>query len=213
MYPRGLPYHPFRMGLTMSMHGFQIGDKVYDHRSATPMELIVIGFVGDDIIDTQIGDTFHGLRVHTPYHYNHLRHVPSEGIPLIFVSPATEDVDVKTLAASILTNKAKRLHKDNTEKGWWDDKDNPLIVPTKLMLTVSEIAEAMEGDRKNLQDDHLPQYTMLECEIADAMIRLLDLAGFLQSDIGQVIEDKLAYNRKRADHTRENRAKEGGKKY
>ena len=39
------------------------------------------------------------------------------------------------------------------------------------MLTISEIAEAMEGERKNLMDDHLPHRKMAEVEIADAYIR------------------------------------------
>lgn len=87
------------------------------------------------------------------------------------------------------------------------------IVAQKLCLIHSEISEAMEGHRKGLMDDHLPDRTMLEVELADAVIRAFDLAGALGLDLGGAIAAKLAYNQQRADHRPENRAKEGGKAY
>lgn len=84
---------------------------------------------------------------------------------------------------------------------------------TCLMLIVSEIAEAMEGDRKNLMDDHLPHRKMIEVELADAMIRICDLAGREGLDLGGALVEKLKYNQQRADHKPENRNKEGGKTY
>ena len=94
--------------------------------------------------------------------------------------------------------------------GW---HDNPREIGTMLMLVVSEIAEAMEGDRKDLMDDHLPNRKMIEVELADAVIRIGDLAGKLGLDLGGAIDEKLAYNRNRDDHKKENREQEGGKKY
>ncbi len=46
-----------------------------------------------------------------------------------------------------------------------------------LMLAISEIAEAMEGERKDLMDDKLPHRKMAEVEMADFCIRLGDFAG------------------------------------
>lgn len=101
-------------------------------------------------------------------------------------------------------------YNQSKDAGW---HDNEREVGTMLMLIVSEIAEAMEGDRKGLMDDHLPHRKMIEVELADAVIRIGDLAGKLGLDLGGAIEEKLAYNRNRADHKKENRLQEGGKKY
>lgn len=117
--------------------------------------------------------------------------------------------------ADALNLLCKLCHGNSLAAGWWRDTDtfDPHIVPTKLMLTVSELAEAMEGDRKNLQDDHLPHRKMLEVELADAIIRICDLAGWRGLDLGGAVVEKLAYNKTRADHKIEARSAEGGKSY
>lgn len=86
-------------------------------------------------------------------------------------------------------------------------------VPEKLCLTHSELSEAMEGHRKGLMDDKLPWRPMLEVELADTIIRIFDLAGALQLDLGGAVVEKLAYNSIRPDHKPEARAAEGGKEY
>ena len=95
--------------------------------------------------------------------------------------------------------------------GWWDKDD--FNVAEKLCLIHSEISEAMEGDRKGLQDDHLKHRSMFEVELADALIRIFDLAGKMELDLAGAVIEKLDYNKERSDHKRENREKEGGKKY
>lgn len=107
-------------------------------------------------------------------------------------------------------------HGASKAAGWWtgvDPETNSLIVPTKLCLVHSEISEAMEGHRKDKMDDHLPHRKMIEVELADAVIRICDLAGALNLDLGGAIVEKMAYNAKREDHRREVRAQEGGKAF
>lgn len=118
-------------------------------------------------------------------------------------------------------------HGQAAENGWWTDmttgqtltsKGYPLIDPTKnvgelLCLVHSEISEAMEGHRKRLMDDKIPSRTMLEVELADAVIRVFDMAGGLGLDVAGAIAEKLQYNGQRADHKLENRRQLGGKKF
>jgi len=55
-----------------------------------------------------------------------------------------------------------------------------------LMLCVSELAEAMEGHRKDKMDDKLPHRKMAEVELADFLIRAFDMAGGLELDLNPV---------------------------
>lgn len=87
------------------------------------------------------------------------------------------------------------------------------LVAQKLCLIHSEISEAMEGHRKGLRDDKLPHRPMVEVELADAVIRIADLAGALGLDLGGAIAEKMAYNAQRADHKPEARNAAGGKSY
>jgi len=111
---------------------------------------------------------------------------------------------------SAVNNLVSMCHNQSKTAGW---HDKPREVGTDLMLIVSEIAEAMEGDRKGLMDEHLPHRKMFEVELADAVIRIFDTAGKHELDLGGAVLEKLEYNKNRADHKRENRAANGGKKY
>lgn len=100
---------------------------------------------------------------------------------------------------------------------WWLDLETLEFNPDRnvgemLMLAVTELAEAMEGDRKNLMDSHLPHRPQLEVELADCLIRIFDTAGGLGLDLGGAFAEKMEYNSKRYDHSIEARRAAGGKK-
>lgn len=107
------------------------------------------------------------------------------------------------------------VHKANAK--WWVDlrTGEPLKrnVGELLMLVTSELAEAMEGHRKSLPDDKLPHRSMFEVEIADAVIRLFDIAAGMNLDLGGAFVEKMAFNAQREDHKREHRLAPGGKAY
>lgn len=108
-------------------------------------------------------------------------------------------------------------HGTMRDMGWWTDLETGGLKDRNrgelLMLMVSEISEAMEGERKGLQDDHLPHRKMAEVELADAIIRICDYAGAYGYDLGGALVEKMEYNKRRADHKIENRKKDGGKKF
>ena len=107
-------------------------------------------------------------------------------------------------------------HGNAVNAGWYHDvktgKWKNLNVGERFMLMVTELAEGFEGFRKDRPDDHLPHRSNMEVELADLVIRCMDFAGSENLDIAGAIMEKMQYNRSRADHKPENRAKEGGKK-
>ena len=119
-------------------------------------------------------------------------------------------------------------HGASHKAGWWTCQEMSIdlrehcrvgtrfgkaLVAEKLCLIHSEVSEAMEGHRKGLMDDKLPQFDAITVELADACIRIFDLAGALGLDLGPALAAKMAYNAQREDHKPENRAKPGGKAY
>lgn len=141
--------------------------------------------------------------------------IPSAADLLVQESPdmvkivGVSDID-DHIEAMAINNMVRDIHSDNVAAGWWKDDSN---IAEKLCLVHSEISEAMEGYRKDLMDDHLPHREMMEVELSDAVIRIFDLAGRMGFDLGSAILEKREYNKHRADHKPENRAKAGGKKF
>lgn len=114
-----------------------------------------------------------------------------------------------------LNDYAVESHTDNIQ--WWKDIRTGLTLERNkgelLMLMVSEIAEAMEGERKGLMDDKLPHRKMAEVELADTLIRIFDYAGAYGYDLEGAYQEKRAFNKERADHKHEARLRADGKKW
>lgn len=129
--------------------------------------------------------------------------------------------DQMQVAARYLTFLAELIHARNIEAGWWKkDAEGNVIernMGEMLCLVHSEISEAMEGHRKGLKDDKLPQYPMLIVELVDALIREFDILGRECAkegvNLAEVFMAKLDFNAHRPDHKKEAREAEGGKKY
>lgn len=110
---------------------------------------------------------------------------------------------------------ASEIHQANVNKGFWESENiiNKLAAynfpeeeiqavqkafkAQRLMLIVSELSEALEADRKDLQDNHLPEHKGLDVEIVDGMIRKFDFCGGYKIDIDRIMAEKLEYNKNR----------------
>jgi hypothetical protein len=118
--------------------------------------------------------------------------------------------DITDAEVEALRSIQQRLHGQSKDMGW---HNKPREFGTLIALCHSELSEALEGARKDLMDDHLTNRKMVEVELADTIIRILDIGGVYGYDIAGAIAEKHAYNRTRADHQLSNRDKVGGKKF
>ena len=104
-----------------------------------------------------------------------------------------------------LNGLAVDIAQENEAKGFWEDSDNELIIPTKLALIHDEVSEALQVHRDRFGDSPEDSITTMTNdqgaefteELADIIIRTLDLAGYYDLPIGEVIEAKLEKNRQR----------------
>lgn len=117
--------------------------------------------------------------------------------------------------ADVINGLSNEIFLGNVAAGWWTDINTGLRKNRNkaelICLMHSELSEALEGVRKNCNDDKLPDRLMEEVELADTLIRIFDYAGAYGLDLGGAMIEKLEYNRNRADHKIENRLKPGGK--
>jgi len=108
---------------------------------------------------------------------------------------------------------AKQVHENAKSKGFFDEPKN---IGEMLCLIHSEVSEALDADRGNAyctlddrqmnvlmgwvkDDDFKNNYTALakgtfEEEMADIIIRVLDLCAFKKIDIDRHVRAKMRYN-------------------
>ncbi len=109
-----------------------------------------------------------------------------------------------------LTEKSRQVYEANVKKGFYEDKKN---IGEMLALIHSEVSEVLEAHRNDdftekgiIQDlfceteenfIHIFKTKIqdtFEDEVADIVIRCLDLCGYLQIDISKHVEAKIRYN-------------------
>lgn len=95
------------------------------------------------------------------------------------------------------TQFARQINANAHDKGFYDGVE--FNVGEKLMLVVTELAEAMEGFRcvPPKLDEHCPAFQNVEIEIADAMIRLFDFAQEAGLRVFDAMLAKHAFNKTR----------------
>ena len=104
-----------------------------------------------------------------------------------------QGMDNVTEALSLLQS---RIHATARSKEWWERERNDYEL---IALMHSQLSEAVEGLRAgNPTDDKIPAFTAAEAELADTVIRILDMAEARGWRVGAAILAKMAYNEQRA---------------
>ena len=87
------------------------------------------------------------------------------------------------------------IHTTAKKHGWWD-KDRTFA--ECIALVHSELSEALEAKRDGDKiDEHCRRFKNAEVELADAIIRILDLAAHGGMDVPRAMLAKMEYNETR----------------
>lgn len=107
----------------------------------------------------------------------------------------------------------KEVHDNAVKKKFWPTVDgvatkmdfagidnylHTLVINEKLLLIHAEVSEAVEALRSgNGSDKHVPRRSSFEVELADAVIRIMDLAEACDISLAGAILDKINANLQR----------------
>ena len=90
---------------------------------------------------------------------------------------------------------AADIHATAREKGWWDRERND---GEMFALMHSELSEGLEGLRHgNPPDDKVPQFTSVEAELADVIIRIMDTSAARGWKVAEALVEKAEMNKTR----------------
>jgi len=114
--------------------------------------------------------------------------------------------DRKAQMVALIREFGAEIHGGAITKGWWADRDE--LSKTKpgkvqvdigcIALAVTELAEAIENIRAGEKpDDKVPEFTGLEAEIADCIIRLLDFSAARNLRVPEAMVAKVEVNKGR----------------
>lgn len=109
--------------------------------------------------------------------------------------------------ASAINDLADEISQTAEQKGFWDYEDvgDLGLIPLKIALIHDEASEALQVHRKDYDDGDIDSNsTMTEMqeedfagEVADIIIRALDLGGYFDWNMGDIILNKMEHNRSR----------------
>lgn len=100
--------------------------------------------------------------------------------------------------SAILHQVGKSIFENAKAHGFWPENIADRNEAEMIALMHSELSEALEGLRHgNPPSDHIPEYSAVEEELADCIIRILDFCEAKGIRIGEAIIAKMNFNASR----------------
>ena len=108
--------------------------------------------------------------------------------------------------SEVFNTAAEEVYQTSLEKGWRRE-DEQRNKGEMIALVHSELSEALEALRYgNPPDDKIPEFSGAAAELADVIIRVMDISVDGGYRVGEAVEAKMAFNKTRP-------FKHGGKKF
>jgi NTP pyrophosphatase (non-canonical NTP hydrolase) len=114
--------------------------------------------------------------------------------------------DGRRSGKSLFHDTLDAAHRTACDKGWWEGFKGPgvgdTIIPEKIALIHSEVSEALEAYRAGLDPrkvylDSKGKPEGVAAELADVLIRMMDLCGALDIPLWEAVVIKMRYNESR----------------
>lgn len=111
---------------------------------------------------------------------------------------STDCAELNTLITGNLALLQEAAHRNAVNKGFYDDVVyNDPEIAVRLCLIHSEVSEALEALRSGGPQSKKIDCKLFDEELADTVIRIMDLCGWLNIDLTTAVQKKMAYNLER----------------